>query len=99
VDVRFSVQVEVPGPSNAGQNSRLGFMERNMVDKEIIHGITGTVFPGEILAIMGPSGSGKFLWSRSRIVGTRLICLRPWLSGKMHEAFISPISKSIGLNV
>ena len=30
-----------------------------MVEKEIIHGITGSVVPGEMLAMMGPSGSGK----------------------------------------
>jgi ABC-type lipoprotein export system ATPase subunit len=27
--------------------------------KEILHGVTGRVMPGETLAIMGPSGSGK----------------------------------------
>ncbi|KAK9715931.1 hypothetical protein RND81_06G199400 [Saponaria officinalis] len=29
------------------------------VEKEILHGITGSVSPGEVLALMGPSGSGK----------------------------------------
>ncbi|GAB4857192.1 ABC transporter G member 22 [Ancistrocladus abbreviatus] len=28
-------------------------------EKEILHGITGSVNPGEVLALMGPSGSGK----------------------------------------
>ena len=28
-------------------------------DKEILHGVTGSVLPGEVLAMMGPSGSGK----------------------------------------
>ena len=28
-------------------------------EKEILHGITGSVRPGELLALMGPSGSGK----------------------------------------
>lgn len=28
-------------------------------EKEILHGITGSVDPGEVLALMGPSGSGK----------------------------------------
>ncbi|KMT11590.1 hypothetical protein BVRB_5g109050 [Beta vulgaris subsp. vulgaris] len=28
-------------------------------EKEILHGITGSVHPGEVLALMGPSGSGK----------------------------------------
>ncbi|XP_077240943.1 ABC-2 type transporter family protein isoform X2 [Tasmannia lanceolata] len=29
------------------------------VEKDILHGITGSVNPGEVLALMGPSGSGK----------------------------------------
>ncbi|KAK2982066.1 hypothetical protein RJ640_003191 [Escallonia rubra] len=28
-------------------------------EKDILHGITGSVHPGEVLALMGPSGSGK----------------------------------------
>lgn len=28
-------------------------------EKEILNGITGSVNPGEVLALMGPSGSGK----------------------------------------
>lgn len=28
-------------------------------EKDILHGITGSVNPGEVLALMGPSGSGK----------------------------------------
>lgn len=28
-------------------------------EKEILHGVTGSVNPGEVLALMGPSGSGK----------------------------------------
>lgn len=28
-------------------------------EKYILHGITGSVHPGEILALMGPSGGGK----------------------------------------
>ncbi|KAL2900912.1 ABC transporter G family member 22 [Bienertia sinuspersici] len=28
-------------------------------EKQILHGITGSVHPGEVLALMGPSGSGK----------------------------------------
>lgn len=28
-------------------------------EKNILHGITGSVSPGEVLALMGPSGSGK----------------------------------------
>ncbi|KAL0374758.1 UNVERIFIED_CONTAM: ABC transporter G family member 22 [Sesamum radiatum] len=29
------------------------------VEKDILNGITGSVSPGEVLALMGPSGSGK----------------------------------------
>ena len=29
------------------------------MEKEILSGITGSVNPGEVLALMGPSGSGK----------------------------------------
>ncbi|KAJ9693830.1 hypothetical protein PVL29_009675 [Vitis rotundifolia] len=32
---------------------------RTNVEKEILNGITGSVNPGEVLALMGPSGSGK----------------------------------------
>lgn len=28
-------------------------------EKHILHGVNGTVNPGEVLALMGPSGSGK----------------------------------------
>lgn len=28
-------------------------------EKDILNGITGSVNPGEVLALMGPSGSGK----------------------------------------
>lgn len=28
-------------------------------DLELLHGVTGSVLPGEVLAMMGPSGSGK----------------------------------------
>jgi ABC-type multidrug transport system ATPase subunit len=32
---------------------------RTSEEKDILNGITGSVNPGEVLALMGPSGSGK----------------------------------------
>lgn len=33
--------------------------QHNETRKRILHGITGSVHPGEVLALMGPSGGGK----------------------------------------
>lgn len=34
-------------------------VENSDIEKYILHGITGSVHPGEVLALMGPSGGGK----------------------------------------
>lgn len=34
-------------------------MKGTKVEKHIVQGVSGAVFPGEVLALMGPSGGGK----------------------------------------
>ncbi|CAI5496210.1 unnamed protein product [Closterium sp. Naga37s-1] len=46
----------VGGSAEAGAGGKAGAEVR---EKEILHGISGSVAPGEVLAMMGPSGGGK----------------------------------------
>jgi len=45
-DLSFTVQSKDP-------------VSKKKVDKVIVHPMSGTVKPGQLLAVMGPSGSGK----------------------------------------
>lgn len=62
-NLEFKVKVKPSPPSQIMKpKERLGFTLKNMfkkVDKQILHPITGYVAPGQVLAIMGPSGAGK----------------------------------------
>eukprot|EP00253_Pinus_taeda_P001159 PITA_01159 len=56
VDVKYKVALHKPTSwkDNMWRRNRTPSLE-----KEILHGISGSVSPGEFLAMMGPSGSGK----------------------------------------
>jgi ABC-type multidrug transport system ATPase subunit len=56
VDVKYKVALpeQTSWKDNMWQRNKAPSLE-----KEILHGISGSVCPGEFLAMMGPSGSGK----------------------------------------
>jgi len=57
VDIRNTVKIE--GKTTWSPKQPFKFKRQPHIQKEILHGVTGSVAPGETLAIMGPSGSGK----------------------------------------
>lgn len=56
----------------------------NKIEKHILHDITFKVIPGELCALMGPSGSGKRYLNNSQIL-TPLCCT---YVNNMHVAII-----------
>ncbi|KAL1540431.1 ABC transporter G member 9 [Salvia divinorum] len=50
-DVVYKIKIKAPGGSSEKKTKS--------AKKEILKGVSGTVFPGEMLAMLGPSGSGK----------------------------------------
>eukprot|EP01018_Ginkgo_biloba_P037625 Gb_00289 [translate_table: standard] len=67
-DVEYKVEYKNPRSWNPLSNVRQ--IRGNNVQKSILHGITGSVAPGQILALMGSSGSGKT--TLLKIMGGRL---------------------------
>lgn len=57
VDLKNTVSIK--SSTSWSPKKPLKLKRQPAVEKEILHGVTGLVMPGEVLAIMGPSGGGK----------------------------------------
>lgn len=58
-DVKYKVILKSKTSMRLLKNLCSNNVDSILLEKEILHGVSGAVAPGEVLAMMGPSGSGK----------------------------------------
>src|SRR6202142_1948605 len=86
------------GSAISVRNLRVAYGER-----EILHGISFEVLPGETLVILGGSGSGKSTLLRTMVGLERPTSGEIWLGGKnmatTPAAELNPLRKPLGMRV